>query len=131
LKETEMHNCPECGMGHDEPVVVEEAPAEAIEQTVEADVKIEEIRADTAVKIAKIEAGVAEDLTESRLAEMEGQIRGMREVLDRIAPPVPEEVPEAAPEPVVVVDDKDEEMPPQAEHHEPPEPKKSSSYFGF
>jgi hypothetical protein len=125
-----MHECPECGTAHEEPIVIEPEPA--VEEIAEAEVRIAEVQADRDIKIAKIEAGVTEDITESRLAELEGQVRGMREVLDRIAP-APEPEPAPAPEPVItVVDDQaDDEVPPKAEHHEPPRPKKSSSYFGF
>ena len=104
------------------------APAE---NTVEADVEIARIEGDTAVKIAKIEAGVAEDMMESRVAALEGELRGMREALDRIAPePQPEPQPEPAPAPVVIEEPEPEpEMPPREVEHRERHPSSRKGFF--
>lgn len=81
-----------------EPAVAE---VEAVEVAADADVEIARIQADTEVKLAK-EATKREELwQESRVAELEGQMRGMREMLEKL---IPEPEPEPEPAPVVITD---------------------------
>lgn len=92
-----------CDLGYDhedpapepEPVVVETAPG-----TSENDVAIAEINAATEVRLAQEATKREESWNESRVAELEGRVRGMQEVLDRLVPPEP--APEPEPEPVPV-----------------------------
>lgn len=90
------HSCPDCGLIHGAEVV-EEVAETAVP---EAAVAIAEIEADRDVKLAKIDAEVAESDTSVRLAAVEGEMRGMRDMLSRLMPPEPE--PEPEPIPVVV-----------------------------
>lgn len=93
-----MHSCPECGLDHEgavaepEPVVVEAAPGPN-----ENDVKIAEIEAAAEVETARIAADAVEDDLRAEVEQLRGEVRGMREVMDRL---VPEPQPE--PEPVVI-----------------------------
>jgi hypothetical protein len=99
-----------------EPIVTDSGPNEH-------DVEIAAIEADTAVKVAKIETEQRDDDLRAEVEELRGEMRGMREVLDRLAPPAPAEpepivvpVPEPAPAP-------EPEAAPPAEtepHHKPP-----------
>lgn len=124
-----MHNCAECGIEHEAPepeVVVEEAVD--LEPVAEADVRVAEINADRDIKIAKIERGGAEDEMAVRLAEVEGNLMGMREVLDALMnPPQPEAAPVIIEEPAPAPE---EEMPPREERHEPKVPSSKRGFFG-
>jgi len=107
------HACADCGLTHDAPLVVEAEPEAAVEATLATDVEIARIEADRDIKVARIGAGVAETEIESRIGALEGELRGMREALDRLAP-APE--PEPAPAPIVVdapVTEPEVEMPPK------------------
>jgi hypothetical protein len=122
-----MHECATCGLEHEdaiteaapEPVVVDPGPNEH-------DVEIAAIQADTAVKVAKIETEQRDDDLRAEVEELRGEMRGMREVLDRLAPPAA-----AEPEPVVVpvpepapAPEPEAATPPEAEHRKPPAPKR-------
>lgn len=136
-----MHACDNCGLLHEDMAAApaeqagepgESARAEetVTEEVASATVEVARIEADRDVKVAKISAGVAEVEVESRLAEVEGQLRGMREALDRLVP----EVPEPDPEPVVVAQEvapepTEAEMPTRAESHEPRAPKRKQGFF--
>lgn len=133
-----MHYCQYCGAQHGEEM---EAAGTAVEtgteitegvaeEITDASVEIAKIEATRDVTIAKVEAGVAETELESRLSELEGEIRGMREVLDRIAP---EPDPEPEPAPVVVQEvasEPEPELPPREESHEPRAPRRKTGFFG-
>jgi hypothetical protein len=90
------HACPECGELHGALVV--EDIAETAEP--EAAVAIAEIEADRDVKLARIGADVAESDSQTRIAALEGEMHGMRDMLARLMPPEPDPVPE--PVPVIV-----------------------------
>ncbi|GAA0287238.1 hypothetical protein GCM10009527_098190 [Actinomadura nitritigenes] len=79
---------------------VAEAATEVAETTAAADVEVAQIEAERDVELARINVQAEEIWQEGRVARLEGEIAGMREVLERIAPPEPEPAPE--PEPVVV-----------------------------
>lgn len=94
-----MHECSTCGLTHEDaapeeipvPVPVENGPNEN-------DVKIAEIEAKASIEREKIWTEQQEMALQAQNEELRGEIRGMREVLDRLVPSEPE--PE--PEPVVV-----------------------------
>jgi hypothetical protein len=100
------HKCETCGLEHavDEPIVAEVAVTEAT-------VKIAEIEAARDVTLAKIDVQREEVWQEGRVAELEGQLRGIRQTLEQLVPPAPE--PEPEPVPVVI------EAPPEPAAAEP------------
>jgi hypothetical protein len=111
------HICPECGLEHavDVPVVVTEEPAGEV---AEAAVAIAEIEAGRDVKLAQINAGTEEAWRDARIAELQGELNGMKEMLERLMPPEPEPVPvvvEAPPEAEPVVEEPGVEPPPPVE----------------
>lgn len=88
-----------CSLGHEHP---DESPAEVVPVPVESgpnenDVKIAEIEAAASIKREEIWTEQQALALEADRDELRGEIRGMREVLDRLVPPEPE-----APESVVV-----------------------------
>src|SRR2546430_15603827 len=92
-----MTICPECGF--DRPDIVEvPAETEAAETAADATVEIARIEADRDVTLAKVHAKTEESWQETRVAELEGKLAGMQELLDRLNPPEPH--PE--PRPVIV-----------------------------
>jgi|ERR1700722_1555412 len=111
-----MHSCaePECDHGiqapEAEPVIIAPDPGPN-----DNDVKIAEIQAATEVAIqGQITERAAFD-AETEMESLRGEMRGMREVLDRLVPPepapvpVPVPVPEPAPaEPVAAPPETDE-----------------------
>ena len=124
--------CPTCG--HEEVPVVEEQPLEATEAVTEASVEIARIEADRDVTLAKIGAKTDETIVESEIAQLRGELAGMRELLDRIAPKT--EPVEDAPEPVVVVNpepepviDEPEAEAPAAEPATPKAPKRKNAWW--
>ena len=135
-----MAICPECGVDHhpaETEAVAEVTAAEILAEGAEgaaheeahADVRVAEIEAEAAVELAKINAKVEAGWQEARVAELEGQVSGMREIIDRLAaPPEPPE-PEPAPAPAEPADDG---PPPPAETTEskPAPEKKSKGWWG-
>ena len=106
-----------------EPVVVEPGPNEN-------DVKIAEIEAAAGIEREKIWTEQRGLELESEVGELRGELRGMREALDRLAPPEPE----AAPEPVVLpvpepapAPEPEAAAPPEGE----PKPKAAAPKKGF
>jgi hypothetical protein len=90
---------PTCDMGFEheaahepEPVVVETDPGPN-----ENDVKIAEIEAAAGIEREKLWTEQEKARMDGELEELRGELRGMREVLDRIAPE-----PEPEPEPVII-----------------------------
>lgn len=73
------------------PVVVENGPNEN-------DVKIAEVEAAARIETEKIWTEQRGLELESEVGELRGELRGIREAMDRLAPPEPE----AAPDPVVL-----------------------------
>lgn len=103
-----MSVCPDCGLDHHpEQAVAEVTAAEVIAEGAEgaaheegrAGVRVAEIEAEAAVELAKIDAKVQAGWQEARVAELEGQVSGMREIIERLTAP-PEPPAEVAPAPV-------------------------------
>ena len=128
------HVCQGCGLEHEdvtepaEPVIVDTEPI------ADANVQVAEIEANRDVTIARIQAKSEEAWQESRVAQLEAELTGMRETLARLAPPAPE--PDPDPEPVVIMDDPEPEpvteeptaVPPTPEPA-PPKPKKGNAFW--
>lgn len=90
------HSCSECGGVHDAPVV--ETPDVVVEAPpTEAVVAVAEIEATRDVKLAQINAGTEEAWRDSRIAGLEGEINGMKEMLERLLPPEPDPAADAVP----------------------------------
>jgi hypothetical protein len=93
-----------CDLGYDHEDAVEAEPATEVvveaepEHVSEAVVEVAAIEADRDVKIAELQVQEAQVWNESRVAELEGKVRGMEEMLDTLRTPPPE----AEPEPVVI-----------------------------
>jgi hypothetical protein len=130
-----MH-CPTCHQdyGEDAPPV-ETIEPESVEEVTSAEVEIARINAKRDVDLAKINAGVAEHVSEvdqaAELAHAEGEADGLREALE------PEPAPEIhvdAPEPEPIPEEVPDAAPPPAESSEPSEHKHSgygsSAWFG-
>jgi len=121
-----------CDMGYEHEAArpdEAEAAVDAVDIEANAEVKVAEIEAERDVTLAKIAAKVEEAHDETEIEALRAEIKGIKETLDRIAPPTvdaPEEAPPAPP--VVVAQDVEQpevEAPPEAEKHEAPKPKKS------
>ncbi len=113
-----------------EPEAVE---AEAVETVADAEVEIAKIQADTEVKLAKEATKREEMWQESRVAELEGEMKGMREILDKLMPE-PEPEPEPAPAPIVVPEPEAApavEPPPVAEEKPNAGKRKSGGMFSW
>lgn len=132
-----MAICPECGLDHhpheeapevQAAEVIADGAEGAAEHEAHADVRVAEIEAEAAVELARINAKVEAGWQEARVAELEGQVSGMREIIDRLtAPPEPPAQTAPAPAPEVI----EEEAPPPAEKPAPPAPaKKSKGWWG-
>jgi len=121
---------PTCDMGYAHDL---EAAAEPVEVPVpvetgpnEHDVEIAAIEAEASVTREEIRAGVDVAEQETRIGALEGELRGVRETLDRLAPPAPE--PEAEPVVTVVPDPPAPvETGPAAPPETPPPPKQKKS----
>lgn len=123
-----MHSCAECGIEHDapEPVVIEEAVD--TEPVAEAEVRVAEINANRDIAVAKIAARSELQVTESEAELLRAEMRGIREMVERLMPS-----PEPEPAPVVIEEPEPEpemEIPPKEEHHEPSAPRKPKGFFG-
>jgi cytoskeletal protein CcmA (bactofilin family) len=108
------------------------AEVEAVEVVADADVEIAKINADRDVKIEQLGVKRDEVWQEARVVELEGQLRGMREMLDKL---MPEPEPEQEPAPVIVAADpgpEDDIAPAPAPDltEEPAAPKKAKGYWG-
>ncbi|MDB5910930.1 MAG: hypothetical protein JWP34_5044 [Massilia sp.] len=108
------------------------AEVEAVEVVAEADVEIAKVNADRDVALAKIDIKREELWQEGRVQQLEGEIRGMREMLDKL---VPEPEPAPDPAPVIVAADpgpEDDIAPAPAPDltEQPAEPKKAKGYWG-
>lgn len=134
-----MALCPDCGMEHHPELaaaaaevgsaeVIAEGAADAAHEEARADVEVAKVEGETAIELAKIDAKVQAGWQEERIVRMEGELSGMREVLDRLAaPPEPPPAPEPEPEPEVI---DDEPPPPEEQPAPPPAPKKSKGWWG-
>lgn len=122
--------CPECGDVHrhlDEP----SAEVGVAEEVASADVEVARIEADRDVTIARIAAKSEESHDETEVESLRAEMRGMREILDRLTGGSPEadDSPADVAEPVVVqaVDTApDVDAPPvRGDDSEPSSPRKS------
>ena len=97
-----MHDCPECGIAHEGPAGAAPAPVivEAYPGPNDNDVKIAEIEAAAGIEREKIWTEQRALDMEGEMERLRGELAGMREILDRIAPPEPD--PEPVPVPVPV-----------------------------
>lgn len=134
-----MTLCPDCGLDHhpeEAEAVAEAESAEVLAEGAEGvaheeargDVRVAEIEAEAAVELAKIDAKVQAGWQEARVAELEGQVTGMREIIERLTAP-PEPPAEPAPAPVTEVVD-DGPPPPDEKTAAPPKPPKSKGWWG-
>lgn len=118
-----------CSMGFEhEDSSAETNEADVATEAVAADatVQVAQIEANRDVTIAKLAAKTEVEVEESRVAQLEAEIRGMLEILSQIVPPAPEPVEESAPAPEPVVVDApapEVEAPPAAEEHRESKPK--------
>lgn len=125
-----MHNCPECGFEHDvvaadpepaAPVVVDQGPNEN-------DVKIAEIEAAARVESDRMYTEQRGAELESEVAGLRGELAGMREALERVAPaPEPEPVVVVPPEPAPAPAGPDVPAPPVIAPEEKPKKSKGDS----
>jgi len=133
-----MALCPDCGLDHhpheeapevQAAEVIAEGAEGAAEHEAHAGVRVAEIEADAAVELAKINAKVEQGWQEARIVELEGQVSGMREIVERLTAPPAEPPPAPGPAPAAeVIDDgppppEDKPAPPRAE-------KKSRGWWG-
>ena len=97
-----------CDMGfeHEETAVVSEPEPVVVADSGpnENDVKIAEIEAEASVEREKIWTEAQQNELNAQNEALRGEIRGMREVLDRLVPPEPEADPEPVPVPVPVAE---------------------------
>lgn len=133
-----MALCPDCDIDHHPELAEAAASAEAAGDLADgaeavakaegsAGVRVAEIEAEAAVELAKINAKVEAGWQEARVAELEGQVAGMREIMTRLtAPPDPPPAPE--PEPAEVIED--EPPAPEEKPAPPPAQKKSKGWWG-
>jgi hypothetical protein len=133
-----MTTCPDCGVDHHPEAVEAAAEVEAAEVIAEgvegaaheegrADVEVAKVEADRDVEVARINAKVEAGWQEARVVELEGQVSGMREIIDRLTAPPAEPGPEPAP--AVEVVDEPAEPPPPEDKPAPPAPKKKRGWW--
>jgi hypothetical protein len=125
-----MNLCPDCGHVHP-PVTAPEAEVIGAEAAVadtakiaDTEVKIEQIRADKEVEIARIQAGMIDADRDEQLARAEGKAEALEEVIAPDPEPDPAPIVIDAPE-AVAEDDAPDDAPPAADATEgsaPPAP---------
>lgn len=126
-----MHECPTCGLSHGDNDAALSEPAPVIEADPgpnENDVKIAEIEAAARIETEKIWTEQQEIALQAQNDELRGELKGIRETLDRLAPPEPE----PAPEPVVMPVPEPEPEPAAAPPPEPApksEPERRKGFF--
>ena len=124
---------------HGNVVTVEPSPAEidaeVAESAVRADVEVEKIRADKEITLAKIASRTVEATEESRVAQLEAELRGIKDALARLVPdngPENDVEPVSDPAPVVEVADEndgpDDLTPPETEHEAKSRPRQKSVF---
>lgn len=116
------HLCPVCGDEHEGMTEVIHAPesAPATEANADAAVEIARIQAERDVKVEKLYTERATSDDQQRIAELEGEVAGLRQAVQALQAPAtaaalsgaldPE--PEPEPEPIVVVPEPEPELPP-------------------
>jgi hypothetical protein len=135
-----MTLCPDCGGDHHPELAeaaAEVATAEVLaggaegvaEEEADAAVEVARIEGETAIELRKIDAKIEAGWQEERIVRMEGELAGMREVLDRLAAP-PEPAADAESEPAVVEPEPAEPPAPEETPAPAPAPKKSKGWWG-
>lgn len=105
----------------------EAAAVETAEVETDAVVKVAEIEADRDITLAKLAVKAEETEQVTEIEALKAEMKGMREILNRLVPPAPE--PEAEPEPEVIpmpieADEPDMAPPESEEHHSAPAKRK-------
>ena len=124
---------------HGNVVTVEPSPAEidaeVAESAVRADVEVARIEADKEITLAKIASRTVEATEESRVAQLEAELRGIKDALARLVPvdgPESDAEPVSDPPPVVEVadvnDGPDDLTPPETETESKPRAKQRSIF---
>ena len=94
---------PTCSMGFEHPGAEPEVVTVPVESGPnENDVRIAEIEAAASIKREQIWTEQQALALEAANEELRGELRGMREVLDRLVPPAPDPADAPAAEPVIV-----------------------------
>lgn len=116
------HPCPECGLEH---AVVGQVADDAVPAA--AAVEIAGIEAERDITLAKIAAKSEDPERGEEIARLRGELTGLRELVQRLAPPPPE--PEPVPVPVPVPDPESDPVVDEPAVEAPPvvEPAPSSS----
>ncbi len=110
------HPCPTCGLEH----AVETAVVPDV-ATAAADVEIAQIEAERDIKLAKITAEAIDNEQETEIARLRGELAGLRELVERVAPPPPEPDPEPVPVVIAPPDPEPVDEPPAVEAPPPVE----------
>ncbi|MBO2460982.1 hypothetical protein [Actinomadura violacea] len=118
-------------------ILVDDAPAEAAEAVAEvadAQVEVAKIEAKRDVDLARESTKAAEVYANEELAALRGRVQAMEAILETLAPPEPEPVPEAAPviveAPPAPVETEPEAPAPEPAEQKVPAKKKNRSWFG-
>lgn len=109
---------------------VDDSPPAEVEEVVAAEVRIAEINAKRDVELARLQVRAGENYDTSELDRLRGEVTALREIVERLAPPVD---PDPEPAPVIVetadvAPEPEIEAPPPAEHKPP---KRSSGGGGW
>lgn len=115
-----------------EAAIPEVAETEQVEAVSNAEVEIAKIEADRDIKIASTETKRAETYADEELAELRGELRALRDIVDALKPSEPSEA-EATP---VVVETEPaapplDAPPPEETENRPERRKKGSDHFWF
>lgn len=126
-----MHNCPECGLGHEAPLAEPAAAPLVVEADPgpnENDVKIAEVEAAAAVELAELDAAARNVELEAELERVRGELAGVKETLATLTapPPAPDPVPVVVPAPAP--DPEPVAPPPPGPAGPPPAEKKSGGW---
>jgi hypothetical protein len=125
-----MQMCDTCGQAIPEPALPEPVVIAPDTGPNENDVKIAEIEAAASVEREKIWTEQQALALEADREELRGELRGMREVLDRLVPPVPE-TPEVVPVPIPAPAPETEAVPaPEPTEPKQPVSKQRKGFFG-
>lgn len=103
------------------------AEVETTETVADAEVSIAEINAARDVKLAQTDVKRTEVYASEELAELRGELRGLREVVEALKPSEPEPVP--APAPPVIIEDEPEPVPAETENKPQVGKPKSKSFW--
>lgn len=110
---------------------VDDSPPAEVAEVTAAEVRIAEINAKRDVELARLQVRAEESSDTSELDQLRGEVRALREIVERIAPPVD---PEPEPAPVIVETPLEPPMEPEIESPPPADhkpPRKSNSGIGW